>query len=134
MTKGRQFMKPVFEYRDEQMLCAEILRRKLDVLPGHIKTEYPVEGLEWEGEKIGCVLDVAIVPTGVQYKIAIRLNGEIHTKKRNENHDEKQKLALEAQGWQVFDFWDWKMPNLWSKERTPEIDKKAELEILKMLE
>ena len=116
------------------MRALEILRRKVDVLPGYIKPEYPVIGLECDGKKIGCVLDIAIVPPSVQYKIAIRLMGEVHTKKRNIPHDDDQKSALIAKGWTVIDFIDTKMPNLWSEVRTPKIDLLAEKEVVKMLD
>lgn len=126
-------MKPVCEYRDEQMRAVEILRRKVDILPGYIKTEYPVEGLVWDGKKIGCTLDIAIVPPSVQYKIAIRLMGEIHTKKRNIPHDDDQKSALIKEGWTVIDFIDEYMPNLWSKKRSPEIDLLSEKEVIEAI-
>src|SRR6185312_10406112 len=117
----RQYMKPVTEYRDEQLRAANIIRKIVNVLPNHVKTEYPVTGLVYDGKKIGCVLDIAIVPPSVQYKIAIRLMGEVHTKKRNIPHDDDQKAALIQSGWVVIDFIDTKMPNLWSKVRNEEI-------------
>ena len=132
--KNKQYMTSVTSYREEQMRCVEILRRKIDILPGYIKTEYPVLGLTYDGKKIGCTLDIAIVPPSVQYKIAIRLMGEIHTKNKKEVTDDDQKKALEKDGWLVIDFWDWQMSNLWSKTRNEAIDLLSEQEVMKMLE
>ena len=132
--KNKQYMTSVTSYREEQMRCVEILRRKIDILPGYIKTEYPVFGLKYDGKIENSILDVAIVPPSVQYKIAIRLMGEIHTKDKMIVSDDNKRKALELDGWIVIDFWYNKMPNLWSKEQNEAIGLLSEQEVMKMLE
>jgi very-short-patch-repair endonuclease len=118
-------------YRIEQMRAIEILKELYT--KSEIETEYVIRNLTIDGKKTSpAIVDIVIKPQ----KIAIRLNGEIHTKSASRRKkDENQKIALEEAGWKVVDFWYYKLPNLWTRNKyTEEIRKKAREEIIKCLQ
>jgi len=124
------------EYRPEQMRAEKILS---DVfVPEYVFTEYKVRQLEIDKMPTHmAILDLAIVvPRTVSRRKnrAIRLMGGIHLSSETQRKkDSWQKVALIEADWEVIDFWEDKMPNLWSKKRSEETDKLARDEVLKRI-
>jgi len=116
------------EYRREQVRCARILRDKLGV--NLVKQEYVVKNLKIDGASApNCILDIAIPSE----KIAIRLMGKIHNKKKRGIKDWYQKESLGQAKWAVYDFYEDDFPNLWNPKRSYEIDMASKEEVLKAL-
>lgn len=98
--------------RPEQVRCKKILENYLKI---SIDSEYPIGHLTIDGYPTkNAVLDLAIPSK----KLAIRLNGGIHkSSKRQKDHDEDQKYALEESGWRVIDFFEDEFPLLWNTRK-----------------
>lgn len=116
------------EYRREQVRCARILRDRLGV--SLVRQEYVVKNLKIDGASApNCILDIAIPSE----KIAIRLMGAIHNKKKRGIKDWYQKEALTQAKWAVYDFNENNFPNLWNPKRSYEIDMASKEEVLRAL-
>ncbi len=116
-------------FRVEQVRATKIIR-EIYVGIGDVIQEYPVSGLSIDGKAYpSCKLDIAISND----KIGIRLMGPPHKKKRQKIKDGFQKIALEALGWIVIDFWYDEMPNLWAIDRSELTDKLAPVEVMENL-
>jgi len=115
-------------YRREQVRCARILRDRLGV--ALVKQEYVIKNLKIDGYSApNAVLDIAIPSE----KIAIRLMGEIHNKKKRSIKDWYQKEALAQAKWAVYDFYKDDFPNLWNPKRSHEVDMASKEEVLRAL-
>jgi len=136
MTKGSHFIRENMsdsDYRPEQIFVRDFLP-KCFKLPIILDLEYRISGLTIDGKPYrSAVLDIAVF-LSIVGQLAIRLNGGYHfvsTKQRTK--DDFQKTALEQAGWEVVDFNDYDMPNLFKKKRSTETDKLAEEEIRRQL-
>lgn len=116
-------------YRPEQIFTRDFLINKYPNIK--IKLEYRVSGLTLDGKPYrGSVLDIAIPDK----KIGIRLNGGYHhVSSRQQLKDEFQKEALEQAGWNIVDFNDYSMPNLFKGKYDDKRIKLIEEEIIKEL-
>ena len=117
------------EYRREQMFTRNYIE---ELYPTWlIKLEYKVSNLKLDGKPYrSCTLDIAIPSK----KIAIRLNGGYHFSSGIQgNKDDFQEEALKQAGWNVIDFDDHMMPNLWKKKKNDETIKLAQEEIIQYL-
>lgn len=110
------------EYRSEQVFAYDTVRSYFT--HSNVKMEYEVHDLSKY-----CQLDIAVLPE----KIAIRLNGGVHEKRKQKIKDEDQKLMLEEDGWKVVDFWYYDMPYLFDTNRTEKKDLEATFEVLKRI-
>ena len=101
----------------------------------HLEYEKEFTALHDVGEikaKYACPDIVLMSP---HKKIAIRMQGSIHKKKKQRMKDEDQKIILEGNGWTVIDFWYDVMVNLWTNRRSDkEIRIKATREVLAAIE
>lgn len=122
------------EYRPEQLWAGEIINACLPQ-SYHLEYEKELPDLRDVGEfkaKYACP-DITLISQ--HRKIAIRMQGSIHKKKKQRMKDEDQKIILEGNGWTVIDFWYDVMTNLWSNKRTDkEIRIKATREVLAAIE
>jgi len=121
-------------YRPEQIRAADIVRAFTSDL---VQMEYPVTNLQpFDTLSVRfCQLDIAVLPrTDSPAGTAIRLQGEYHERRLQRQKDATQRYVLEHNGWEVIDFWFYAMPNLWSKERSPEIERKTIKEVLMLID
>lgn len=106
------------EYRPEQLLIAKLLR---DYLKNHyypaptVKVEHVLKFIFMvEGIKMSfCKLDISIPSK----RIAIRVNGRIHEKKKQKMKDWDQRIVLEFNGWRVIDIDESRYPEFWSPKK-----------------
>jgi len=106
-------------YRPEQMLCAKILREMLKD-DYEVKLEFPVILKPFDNLDVrGAIPDIVVIGKGMKshHRIVIRLMGEIHDKPKKKIKDEDQKLVLMHNGWKVFDFNWYDMPELWNQKK-----------------
>jgi very-short-patch-repair endonuclease len=103
------------DYRDEQILCAKILRELLGE-EYEVKLEETVILKPFANLPVkGAIPDIVVLGKGM--KIAIRMMGAIHEKPRKRIKDEDQRLVLMANGWRVMDFWYYDMVELWNPKK-----------------
>ena len=127
------------EYRSEQVFAYDLIRSYYPTYT--VKMEHELHDLhDVDGVKAKfCQPDITVcfgVKCGTKHdkkKIAIRLNGEVHDRSTQKMKDEDQRIVLEGNGWQVVDFWYFKMPNLFDSNRTEKKDFDAALECLKVI-
>ena len=124
-------------HRPEQMLLAEILRKRLAGTKSVwlVRTEYPVQLNSVDGiESSSAVLDIAIIPSSYNTDpdfdpskkslYALRLMGPIHEKKRRRMKDDDQRILLLGNHWKVKDIWYNEFQELWEggKHSMEELD------------
>ena len=105
------------QFRPEQYYCYKLL---FELMPPQfeITMEYPVKDLNDVDGIFGksALLDIAVLSKDKQHKIAFRLNGEVHEKKRQSMKDKDQRIILEGNGWKVYDLNKYDIPELWDKK------------------
>jgi len=120
MTKGDYFIRKNMsdsEYRPEQIFVRDFLPKCFQS-PIIVNLEESISGLMIDGKPYRrAIVDIVVFYGGIG-QMAIRLNGGYHfvsTKQRTK--DDFQKTALEQAGWEVVDFNDYDMPNLFKKKK-----------------
>ena len=113
------------EFRPEQYYCYKLL---FELMPPayEITMEYLVNDMKGVDGILSknALLDIAIITKEV--KVAFRLNGEVHEKKRQSMKDKDQRILLEGNGWKVYDLNKHSIPELWDKKQyTKEEAKRA---------
>lgn len=116
-------------FRTEQMRAGDIL---FDIFNKKVEKEKRITKLTIDGFSTNDAIPDLMIR---DLKLVFRLNGGIHTNSASRrNKDNNQKDALEEAGWNVIDFWEDQMKNLWTKNKyTDEVKEKAKNEIIKVL-